>query len=410
MKLAAVIAEYNPFHNGHLYQLQEIRKRADADGILIMMSGDFVQRGAPACVDKYLRCRMALAAGADIVCELPVYGALASAELFAASAVALLNHLGCVQTLCFGAEYDSLDDLSQIARTLADEPDGYRKALKEGLRSGMNFPAARSHALGACLGRDFQAILKEPNNILAIEYLKALYKTDSPIRPLLLKRQGAGYHSLDVSGPFSSASAIRSQLERFSRPRGIVDRLAMPESSKALLYSYLENKGPLTRNDFSEMLAYRMTDPHLNPQSYMDVTADLANRMTALRYQCIRTESFIDLLTTRNLTASRISRCLFHILLRLKQETFEAWKSSGYDGYLRVLGFRRNAASFWKDIPESFRSRMVTRTGQAAAQLSGVGLEIFNTDLYASRLYRQALQCRYELPLPDVASEPLILI
>ena len=170
MMIAAVIAEYNPFHHGHAYQLKEIRRQTGADLILVMMSGDFVQRGAPSCVDKYARCRMALAAGADMVCELPVYGAIGSAEIFAESAVSLLNRLGCIDYLCFGAETIAPSLFDAIIPILSDEPDEYKAFLQAGLKTGMNFPAARSRALCSILG-DAQCsdILNQPNNILAIE-------------------------------------------------------------------------------------------------------------------------------------------------------------------------------------------------------------------------------------------------
>ena len=151
MTIAAVIAEYNPFHNGHAYQLREIRRQTGADLILVMMSGDFVQRGAPACTDKYTRCRMALAAGADMVCELPVYGALGSAEIFAESAVSLLNQMGCIDFLCFGAETIDPHLFHAIVSVLSDEPPEYRTLLQDALKTGMNFPAARSYALGRLL-------------------------------------------------------------------------------------------------------------------------------------------------------------------------------------------------------------------------------------------------------------------
>ena len=170
MTIAAVIAEYNPFHNGHAYQLREIRRQTGADLILVMMSGDFVQRGAPACTDKYTRCRMALAAGADMVCELPVYGALGSAEIFAESAVSLLNQLGCIDFLCFGAETIDPHLFHAIVSVLSDEPPEYRTLLQDALKTGMNFPAARSYALGRLLKNTHCShILNQPSNILAIE-------------------------------------------------------------------------------------------------------------------------------------------------------------------------------------------------------------------------------------------------
>ena len=306
MMIAAVIAEYNPFHNGHAYQLKEIRRQTGADLILVMMSGDFVQRGAPSCVDKYARCRMALAAGADMVCELPVYGAIGSAEIFAESAVSLLNRLGCIDYLCFGAETIAPSLFDAIIPILSNEPDEYKAFLQAGLKTGMNFPAARSRALCSILG-DAQCIdiLNQPNNILAIEYMKALYKSGSTIRPFPIRRSGAGYHSTDTDVGFCSATAIRRQLSKnlFS-PETVIRALDIPATSKAILQDYLADYPVLTRNDFSDILAAHLLDTRTSLTDYTDITPDLANRIDSFRYQFLSVEQFMTLLSARNLTAT----------------------------------------------------------------------------------------------------------
>lgn len=286
MMIAAVIAEYNPFHNGHAYQLKEIRRQTGADLILVMMSGDFVQRGAPSCVDKYARCRMALAAGADMVCELPVYGAIGSAEIFAESAVSLLNRLGCIDYLCFGAETIAPSLFDAIIPILSDEPDEYKAFLQAGLKTGMNFPAARSRALYSILG-DAQCsdILNQPNNILAIEYMKALYKSGSTIRPFPIRRSGAGYHSTDTDVGFCSATAIRRQLSKnlFS-PETVIRALDIPDTSKAILQDYLADYPVLTRNDFSDILAAHLLDTRTSLTDYTDITRILPTVLTVSDY------------------------------------------------------------------------------------------------------------------------------
>ena len=415
MKIAAVIAEYNPFHNGHLYQLQEIRKRTDAELILVMMSGDFVQRGSPACIDKYTRCRMALASGADIVCELPVYGALGSAEIFASSAISLLNHLGCIDYLCFGAESDQSKYFEKIASTLADEPQAYRETLKEALRKGMNYPSARSRALCFYLqDPSCSDILNMPNNILAIEYMKALHKTGSSIQPVLIQRKGAGYHSTDASRPLSSATAIRKTLEvlncHTSDAHTILNTLPVPDTARQTLQKYLLSKGLLSANDFSSMLAYRLLDPGLDLMRYIDITENIANRIDSFKNQFQSTEQFTELLVSRNLTGTRVSRCLFHILLGHEKDILNRWKSNDYSGYLHVLGFKTSARSFWKEMPDSMKDQLIMRISRDGRRLTGCGQEMLQADLYASRLYRQALCCRYQLQLPVIESEPLVVM
>lgn len=412
MKIAAVIAEYNPFHNGHAYQLTEIRRQTGVDLVLVMMSGDFVQRGAPACIDKYARCRMALAAGADMVCELPVYGALGSAEIFAESAVSLLNHLGCIDYLCFGAETIAPSLFDAIIPILSDEPNEYKVLLQTGLKTGMNFPAARSQALCSLLG-DARCgdILNQPNNILAIEYMKALYKFRSTIKPFPIKRSGAGYHSTDTAAGFCSATAIRRQLsETLFSPEAVIRMLDIPDTSKAILQAYLADYPVLTRNDFSDILAARLLDNQTNLTDYADITPDLANRIDSFRYQFSSVEQLITLLSARNLTSTRIGRCLFHIILNHRKSHLDTWKAHQYAGYLRVLGFKKSSGRIWKAIDPAFRECMITRTSEARDHLSNVGYTSYEAELYASRLYRQILRNRSLKNLPDIASEPVILI
>lgn len=412
MMIAAVIAEYNPFHNGHAYQLKEIRRQTGADLILVMMSGDFVQRGAPSCVDKYARCRMALAAGADMVCELPVYGAIGSAEIFAESAVSLLNRLGCIDYLCFGAETIAPSLFDAIIPILSDEPDEYKAFLQAGLKTGMNFPAARSRALCSILG-DAQCsdILNQPNNILAIEYMKALYKSGSTIRPFPIRRSGAGYHSTDTDVGFCSATAIRRQLSKnlFS-PEVVIRALDIPDTSKAILQDYLANYPVLTRNDFSDILAAHLLDTRTSLTDYTDITPDLANRIDSFRYQFLSVEQFMTLLSARNLTATRIGRCLFHIILEHRKSHLDTWKAHQYAGYLRVLGFKKSSGRLWKAIDPTFRNCMITRTSEVSGRLSDIGYASYEAELYASRLYRQILRNRSLKNLPDITSEPVILI
>ena len=214
MKIAGLITEYNPFHNGHLYHIQQTKHKADADAVIVVMSGDYVQRGVPAVMPKRLRVESALECGASAVFELPVCYSTGSAELFAESAVALLDQLQIVDSLCFGSECGDLDALSEIADLLCQEPEEYRSLLKKHLRNGLSFPCARREALNEYLPeKNFAALLDEPNNILGIEYLKAIKKLKSPVKPYTILRKGARYHDKELSTEnLSSASAIRSLL------------------------------------------------------------------------------------------------------------------------------------------------------------------------------------------------------
>ncbi|MBR4164635.1 MAG: nucleotidyltransferase family protein, partial [Lachnospiraceae bacterium] len=208
MRIVGVICEYNPLHTGHRYHLEQARTGADA--VIAVMSGDFVQRGEPAVCDKYARAEMALRAGADAVIELPPVYSTGSAEVFARGGIQLLNACGCIDELCFGAECGQLESLRRAAALSADEAFGSR--LREALRRGQSFAAACAEAAES-LDPEAAALLSGPNNILAVEYLKALEATGSRIEARAVRRRGASYGEKDLPDKgFASAAAVRKAL------------------------------------------------------------------------------------------------------------------------------------------------------------------------------------------------------
>ena len=239
MKTISIIAEYNPFHNGHAWQIAEAKRRTGADFALIVMSGDFVQRGEPAVLDKFSRTRMALLGGADLVLELPVRYAAGSAEYFARGACSLLASLNVTDTLCFGCETEDPAAFSALSSLLADEPEAFRRYLRSYLAAGNSYPKARLLALESCFfpgssqsspgydshfasdadplsppGNPFSfktatELLSFPNNTLGLEYLIACRRLKASFDFLPVKRQGASYHSSLPQGNFASATAIR---------------------------------------------------------------------------------------------------------------------------------------------------------------------------------------------------------
>ena len=206
MKVVGIIAEYNPFHKGHAYQIRYAKERLGADYVIVAMSGPFTQRGTPALFDKYSRAGHALACGADLVLELPVVYATASAQIFATGGVALLQNAGLVDTLLFGSECPDLAALKNIADMLSEETPAYQALLRQALQEGSSYAAARAKALE---NPAYAKILAQPNNILAIEYLGALSRLDSSMTPLCLQRQGAGYHETSLDEDMASAYGIR---------------------------------------------------------------------------------------------------------------------------------------------------------------------------------------------------------
>ena len=205
MKTAAIIAEYNPFHNGHKYQIEETRRRTGADFIAVVMSGDFVQRGAPAIYSKFLRTRSALLSGADLVVEMPVFGSLSAAQDFARCGISLFHHMGIIDELSFGSEAGEIKKLQELADQAGTETEEQSDLIRKSLRSGLTYPQALA------LARK-DSVPVSPNDILAVEYLKALKEFSSAVEPWTLKRSDPGYHSEGRDGSFASATAIRKAI------------------------------------------------------------------------------------------------------------------------------------------------------------------------------------------------------
>ena len=379
MKVTGIIAEYNHFHQGHAYHLSRARELTGADRVLVVMGGNFMQRGEPAIIDKYTRTEMALRNGADLVLELPAASATGSAEYFAEGAVELLDAYGVVNELCFGSELGELEPLEKAAELLLEEPKDYQELLRAELKKGKTFPEARETALSAFLPE--QSLLASPNNILAIEYIKALKRRKSSIRPLTIQRLGS-YHGENgqpagaphtVSGnlpeSFASASTIRCQLHTLEKQivtsceqpafGSLMTALAkeLPPSSFGLLKDVLLADRLVQAEDFSLPLHYRLMQAKepLEFSVYLDVSEELSRRIYSLRQEFTGWNAFLDLVRTRQYTRSRVSRALLHILLDIRQE--EVLPPT----HLRVLGFRREASDLLSEIKKKSRLPLITK-------------------------------------------------
>lgn len=394
MKIVGIVAEYNPFHNGHKYQIDQIRKETEADYIIIAMSGNFLQRGVPALCDKFTRAEMALLCGADLVLEIPTIWATASAEYYAHAGVSLLAATGVVTHLCFGAETHDLGTLLQISSVLKEEPDVYRTSLANAIRSGNSFPVARKQALCDTLPlfplEKLDEILDNPNNILALEYLKAL---PDAIEPILIKREGAGYHNTEINTKFPSASAIRKSIFDSADTNNISFNSisnAMPVESFALLKNAYECKQLLTTNDFSESLGYCLLSQADNGfASYADCNLDFSNKIRKALNDYIFFEDFIDTLKTKDMTYTRVSRCLLHILLGIKQSDYTLGRAIGFAPYLRILGFQKDSSSLLSEIKQASDAPILSKAADAGTLLDSEAYQFFEKDVFASNLYYQ---------------------
>lgn len=329
MNTIGIIAEYNPFHNGHLYQINRIKEVTGAKNIVVVMSGDFVQRGAPAWTDKYLRTQMALSAGVDFIFELPVSFATASAETFALAGVSLLSSLGFVDGICFGSEYGEIPLLDNIAHFLVQPPESFHRQLKELVSQGFSFPAARQRALTEHFKKECIAnptLLSSPNNILAIEYLKAIRLLGSKLAPYTIKRSDLGYHSENlpdiqpsknkVESTLASATAIRK--ESISINKNFLHRVqtALPKNVFHIMEQNT-NRFPITENDFSSLLYYRLNSLSDDDISILDMTPELFHRIENCLADFTDFSSFTVKTKTKQYTYSRVSRVLLHTLLNI---------------------------------------------------------------------------------------------
>lgn len=428
MKSIAIIAEYNPFHNGHLYQIMKSKELTGADHVVVLMSGDFMQRGTPAVLDKYARTKMALSHGADVVLELPCVYATASAEGFAFGAVSILNRLGIIDYLCFGSECGDLAVLDAFADILNTEPAFYRSRLQQYIKEGNTFPQARAAALLDYLSAPDQNamdcfleklsssmtldaisdILSSPNNILGIEYLKALKKSNSTIQPVTIRREGAGYHDTVTDAPICSATAIRSELNTLSSDMWTL--LAnLPAMTNQLLTEQYGKTCPVTADDFSSLLYYKLTGSKDHLTRYADVNADLANRITNLMRPGITFDAFCEELKTKQMTLTRISRALLHILLDIR---LAEYKKDLKDEicYARILGFKKTSSHLLRAISAYDRIPVIVKVADAVKLLNEREYQMFCHDIDASHLYHQIVYHQYHTLLPtEYQAGPVIL-
>ncbi len=421
MKVNGIIAEYNPFHNGHLYQIKESAQRTECDFTIVVMSGNFVQRGAPAIVEKRIRAEAALRHGADLVLELPVLYATASAEAFAAGAVALLDRLGVVTHLCFGSECGHTDWLAQIAKLLSEESLFYRSALQKYLKQGFTYPAARVRALressDSTLSQNAESILASPNNILGIEYIRALYKRRSSILPVTVKRLGTNYHDAGLpdcktqTSPVDicSALALRQALYQGKSLSQLSSH--MPPNALVLLEKYLQTRKLLCVEDFSSVMYYKLiAERDTGYEKYLDVSSDLSDRIRRCLRDYTGLEAFCEILKTKNMTYTRVSRCLFHILLGIEKKDLVLGKTLDYTPYARVLGFNRSAASMLKAIGQHSDIPLVTSLADAKKSLTPEEGRLLQLDIFASELYQNLARLHSHQPVQNEISTPPVIL
>ena len=401
MKAVGLVTEYNPFHNGHLYHLNKAMELTGADISVAVMSGDFVQRGEPAVLDKYTRASMALNSGVNLVIELPVNYAVSSAESFAAGALKVLDYIKA-DSIAFGSESGDIERLSKLAYILCDNEDMLYKEISKCTANGISYAAARQKTVEKLTDKDTAAMLTSSNNILAVEYLKAIIKNNYAIKPYTIKRQGDSYNDTDIMSDYASATALRGNLKADNISKYI------PVKAGLILSS---NTNYIYPDDITEALFTRLLDILFassydknvfieNVMKYPDVNKEIAGRLYKSAMDMItRTVphgagskdneafsfgSLCEHIKTKEVPLSRIKRALVRITLGLDKKHMEKYSN---EPYIRVLGFDKKGQEYLSYIRKTVEVPLITKTADYK--------EMLLDDIHAANIYNMIVAGKY---------------
>ncbi|NLW25502.1 MAG: nucleotidyltransferase [Clostridia bacterium] len=385
MKVLGIIAEYNPFHLGHLYHLQTAKRKINPTATIAILSSNFLQRGEPALIDKWARCETALRNGIDLVLELPVAFSSRSAMWFASGGVQSLAATGIVTHLAFGAESSDLKKLQLIADFFNHEEHSFQKSLDEYLKQGFSFPHARSLALNKVMGSDANDFINElnnPNNILAIAYLRNLALLSEKIEPVLVKRLG-NYHAQRPENQFASATAIR----RLIKEKNSSWVNYVPETTKeVLLKKFQDREGPVFLENLEQGILSclrRMSPAEIS--NIIEVNEGLENRLWKMALETGTIYELIEKLKTKRYTHTRIQRLLIHLYLGFtKNDVF----TQPY--YLRVLGFNEKGQKLLKLIKTKARLPIITKLAHGYKNIDESAKKMLELEIRATDLYTLA--------------------
>ncbi len=366
MKICAIICEYNPFHNGHLYQIRQAKAQSGADAVLCLMSGNFVQRGDAAVLDKFTRAKHAVKAGADCVIELPAVFATSNAELFAKGAAQLLSSIPAVDTLCFGVEQANESALLDAAKQLNDEPVEISKKIKELTAQGMSFAKARAQAWSS---RIDEKILTSPNCILAVEYARALLAKGSPIRLLPILRAGNDYKDVTLGDGFASATAVREALSRGDSYEAHVPNFVADDLPQALE----------SRLDVLEKYCILNTEAK-ELARVCDCTEGLEN---AFKKAAELPATLMETLTSARYVSARIRRIALQNLLKIEEELIRKALSSPL--YLRLLAIKKENTALLSALSQSDFPLLARAHDEQA--LTETAKAAYERDIFAERVY-----------------------
>ena len=401
MKAVGLVTEYNPFHNGHLYHLNKAMELTGADISVAVMSGDFVQRGEPAVIDKYTRASMALNSGVNLVVELPVNYAVSSAESFAAGALKVLDYIKA-DSIAFGSESGNIERLSKLAHILCDNEDTLYKEISKYTANGISYAAARQKVVEKLTDKDTAAMLTSSNNILAVEYLKAIIKNNYAIKPYTIKRQGDSYNDTDIRSEYASATALRGNLKADNISKYIPVKAGLILSSNTN-YIYPDD---ITEALFTRLLGILFASSYdknvfiENVMRYPDVNKEIAGRLYKSAMDMItRTVpqgaeskdngafsfgSLCEHIKTKEVPLSRIKRALVRITLGLDKKHMEKYAN---EPYIRVLGFDKKGQEYLSYIRKTVEVPLITKIADYK--------EMLLDDIHAANIYNMIVAGKY---------------
>ena len=383
-----IIAEYNPFHNGHLYQIEEAKRQTGAKYVVAVITGNFTQRGNTSIVNKWAKARMALENGVDIVIELPTLYSVSSAENFAQGAIKILDSLNIVDTLCFGTETEDFAALNNIANVLYNEPKEFTSLISHELSKGVSYPKARDNALMIYLNdiKRYTSILSGSNNILAIEYLKALKKLKSSIRPFAIKREKVYYNDTKIVDEFASSTAIRKMIaeEEYSDMRKV-----MPIESYMILKEEIE-KGHdvIDLIKFENEILYQLRKMSIQEIAQIpDVTEGLENLIKKAANSCNNLIELANIIKSKRYTQTRIQRILVYVLLGITKKDMDLSKK--VVPYVRVLGFNEIGKEILSEVCRTNQKiQMITSPKRFMELNTNKNLrELMLKDIFATNIY-----------------------
>lgn len=388
MKVIGIVAEYNPFHNGHHYLIKAARQKYPGAAVVCVMSGHFLQRGEPALINKWSRAEMAVHGGVDLVLELPLVFSVRSAYYFARASLILLAKTGLVTHLAFGSESGSQQDLQTIAHLLVNEPKEYRKLLKSYLQQGDSFPSARARALQSFLGHDTKQILSQPNNILALEYLRVIEELQLRMEPIIVERQGH-FHSADLN-QFASATAIRQSLSHGTDMADL--RHALPASSHLIIEREIQRgAGPVFQHYLEPLILYRLrTMPLAELRQINEVTEGLEYRLKEASLRCGTWDELRHTVKSKRYSMTKINRLLLYVLLNIQAQHIEEFDQTE-PFYYHVLAFSSRGQYLlqqmqrWSNLPIFSRGSQVKEAfdGKLGSSVQDmISLDVMATDLY----------------------------